>query len=169
MTRPETIRALITVLIAFSYLLYVFVPTDFFVNTYTLFCLLLIFFSLPSLRGVPAITIVVLLIVGTYIHISQGGDFYTWFLMFGENASVLTLFITVPILSIPIRVGNYLAALDDFYKRRIKNDNQFYFISSSTSFLFGVLLNLGAIPLLYQMLNTDQNRALADKLRKALL
>ncbi|AXF55190.1 hypothetical protein [Salicibibacter kimchii] len=169
MNRLEMIRALITILIASSYLLYVFVPNDFFLITFTFFCLLLILVSLPSLKGIPAITIVLLLIGGTWIHISQGGDFQTWFLAFGENASILTLFITVPLLSIPIRVGYYLDALDDFYKRRISNANQFYFMSSSTSFLFGVLLNLGALPLLYQMLNTEQNKPLSGKLRKALL
>ncbi|QDI90327.1 hypothetical protein EPH95_03340 [Salicibibacter halophilus] len=117
----------------------------------------------------PAITIALLLIAGTWIHISQGGDFRTWFLAFGENASILTLFIVVPLLSIPIRIGYYLDALDDFYKRRISNANKFYFMSSSTSFLFSVLLNLGSIPLLYQMLNTEQNRPFTGKLRKALL
>ncbi|QQK76411.1 hypothetical protein HUG15_13135 [Salicibibacter cibarius] len=169
LNKPEMIRALITVLIAFTYLLYVFVPNDFLLIAFTFFCLLLIITSLSSLKGIPALTIVLLLIAGTWIHISQDGDFKGWFLAFGENASILTLFITVPILSIPVRIGYYLDALDDFYKRRINNANQFYFMSSSTSFLFSVLLNLGSLPLLYQMLNTEQNKALSGKLRKALL
>ncbi|QQK80293.1 hypothetical protein HUG20_10580 [Salicibibacter cibi] len=169
MNRPEMIRALITVLIAFSYLMYVFVPNELLLNIYTLFCLLLILMSLPSLRGIPAITIVLLLIAGTWIHFSQGGNVQVWFLAFGENASILTLFIAVPLLSIPIRIGYYLEALDDFYKRYISNANRFYFMSSSTAFLFSVLLNLGALPLLYQMLNTEQNNPFSGKLRKALL
>lgn len=68
---------------------------------------------------------------------------------FGGMIQMVTLFALVPILALPVRLGDYAKEVNGFIKENVKNERQFYILSSSISYIFSSFMNLAALPLTY--------------------
>ncbi|SDH15885.1 hypothetical protein SAMN05192534_10221 [Alteribacillus persepolensis] len=68
---------------------------------------------------------------------------------FGEMLNLLTLFALIPILALPIRLGNYAGEVKAVIQKKIKNSMQLYMMSSGISYFLSSFMNLAALPMTY--------------------
>jgi DcuC family C4-dicarboxylate transporter len=164
----KTVRSFLLIAISIIYLISRFSYWESANILVSLICLVTLIIYFPYVNGVPRITSVILIIFGIILFRTVHVDLLTGFLAFGENANILTLFILVPLIGIPISVGNYLKHVEILYTYYTRNKNQFYLLSAIFTHLLSIVLNLGAIPLIYQLLNSGKNSAMQTTLIKSL-
>lgn len=152
------ILGLFIFLMAISYLFSVFIPHVSLVYVYSIISLGALVISLPKIKGAHRVTSIILIGIGFALLALNHGNPTSYLLNFGGNANILSLFILVPLLRIPIRAGKYLDALDVFYAHYIKTKNQFYLFTVNLTHLLSVLLNLGAVPLVHQIIHSDEKK-----------
>jgi DcuC family C4-dicarboxylate transporter len=163
------IRSLTMLILSFSYLLSVFIPSDFlqYLLSFSTFSVLL--FTLLVVKGVSRFSSIVLVTIGTFIFIYFNMDLNTYLSAYAKNASLLTLFILVPLISIPLRIGGYLDAISNLYSLFIKSKNQLYLFSSSLTYLLSIILNVGSVFIVYNLTNAEKKSNIKPSVIRALL
>lgn len=68
---------------------------------------------------------------------------------FGPMLNLLTLFAIVPILAIPIKLGNYADGIQNVIKKKVKHSGQLYMVTSGVSYFFSCFMNLATLPMTY--------------------
>src|SRR5699024_11901567 len=72
------------------------------------------------------------------------------------NTAVLMIFIFVPLLAIPITSPRYLKDITGLLQSSFKNTKQSYNALKFGMFSIGSVLNVGTLPILYYLTDTDQ-------------
>ncbi|MFC7786836.1 hypothetical protein [Rossellomorea sp. GCM10028870] len=68
---------------------------------------------------------------------------------FGPMLNLLTLFALVPLLALPIKLGNYSENIQGFISRRVKSSTSLYSLTSGISYFFSIFMNLATLPMTY--------------------
>jgi len=89
------------------------------------------------------------LTLGILLLSNNGVSIESYLLSFGEMMNLLTLFALVPILSFPIKLGNYGKEVQIIIQRKINTTGQLYIVSSSVSYFLSSFMNLAALPMTY--------------------
>lgn len=112
---------------------------------------------LPYLNKIPLIVVITLHVTAVIFYIIGGSfsDVIDGLLM---NTSVLMIFIFVPLLSIPITSPRYLKDITGLLKTSFTNTKQSYNVLKLGTFSIGSVLNVGTLPILYYVTDTDQFR-----------
>ncbi|PSL40769.1 hypothetical protein B0H99_104231 [Planomicrobium soli] len=147
------IRPLSTLLMGGTYLLSIFYPFSFAPSLVSLFALIALLSFFPYLNRVPKVLILVLTIGALSIELSREG-LHQLFIGLQTNANVLAIFIFVPLLAIPIKQGNYLAYVEVIFSSYIKKTHQLYLFSTISAASIGAVMNVGSLPILYQLTDT---------------
>jgi hypothetical protein len=94
-----------------------------------------------------------MLIVGVTIIISSEPS--TTYIIEGitKNLPLISLIIVVPLLSIPILIGNYHEAISEFTLRYARKPNQIFLFISGIFFVLAPILNIGSIHVVHSMVN----------------
>jgi len=74
---------------------------------------------------------------------------------FSRNAALAAMFITIPMLSIPLTYHDYHSELKNFARRYIRSPLMFYILTLMLSHLFGLIILVGAIPLVHQLFHEN--------------
>ncbi|TWT03658.1 hypothetical protein [Planomicrobium sp. CPCC 101079] len=147
------IRPLSTLLMGGTYLLSIFYPFPFASALVSLFALIALLSFFPYLNRVPKILILVLTIGALSMELSREG-LHHFFIGLQTNANVLAIFIFVPLLAIPIKQGNYLTYVEVIFSSYIQKTQQLYLFSTITAASIGAVMNVGSLPILYQLTDT---------------
>ncbi|WP_416145189.1 hypothetical protein [Planococcus koreensis] len=147
------LRPLSTLLMGGTYLVSIFFPFPYVSALISLFALIALVSFFPYLKRVPKVLILALAVGALAMDISKDG-LYAFFIGLQTNANVLAIFIFVPLLAIPIRQGNYLAYIEVIFSYYIKKTDQLYLFSTLTAGSIGGVMNIGSIPILYQLTDT---------------
>jgi len=102
-------------------------------------------------RGITRIISFVLLGLGAGMLYLSNASVLTWLNGFGQNAGLITLFVLVPQLAIPLRCRRYMHAVADFYRTKINNNNRMYLYSMLLTHFFGVILSVGSVAIVYNL------------------
>jgi C4-dicarboxylate transporter, DcuC family len=121
------------------------------------------------MKGISRVSTFLLVVIGTIISFYSKTDLNTYFSAYAANASLITLFILVPLLSIPIRLGGYLESIYFLYIRYLSNKNQLYFISTTLTYILSIILNIGAVFIVYNLINVNKHPSLKPTVVRALL
>ena len=110
---------------------------------------------LPYLSRVPLIVVIILNVTAVIFYIIGGtiDDVIEGLLM---NTAVLMIFIFVPLLAIPITSPRYLKDITGLLQSSFKNTKQSYNAMKLGTFSIGSVLNVGTLPILYYLTDTDQ-------------
>ncbi|MDQ0352312.1 hypothetical protein J2R98_002156 [Alkalibacillus filiformis] len=152
--KPIIIRPLVTLLMGTTYLVSQFVDHDILPILVSLFALITIISFIPYLKKVPMILISSLLGL-SFIFFIQGEGLWGMFHGLNTNVSVLAIFIFVPLISIPIYQGNYLLYLETVFNYYIKTTKQLYIYVKTALMGVGSVMNLGTVPILFQLTDTE--------------
>ncbi|PKR77850.1 hypothetical protein CEY16_07935 [Halalkalibacillus sediminis] len=151
--KPVIFRPLSTLLMGFTYLLSQFVDHPFLPVLVSVFAATTILSFVPYLGKVPRILISTLLILSAILFFQNG----SWSAV-GEglrsNVGLLAIFIFVPLLSLPIQSGKYLDYMETIFNHYIKTSRKLYLYLKMTLMGVGSVVNLGTIPIMYQLTNT---------------
>jgi len=94
---------------------------------------------------------IVLTAIGAYLMISNHASSADWLRSGLLNAGVICLLMTVPLLGITLYFEPYLEYLQDIMPRYVRTPFQFYTVTLLFANFLASLLNVGAIPFLYQL------------------
>ena len=161
------IRPLSTLLLGGTYLLSFFVSFPYTPFLISLFALAVLISYFPYLPRTPKILISILFFAGLLLDFSISG-IQAFFLALQTNANLLAIFIFVPLLSIPIQQGQYLKYIEVIFAYYIKKTHHLYLFSTIAAGSIGAVMNVGTLPILYNLTDTSSFKPFDEVRLKAL-
>lgn len=123
---------------------------------------------LPQLRGMTLWLTVSFIALGVVLLLLQKVDAKFWFEAAGINVTLVTLFVFAPLFGIPVRLPEYIAALNRFYERKVRNKSVLFAGTQLLTQIMGVFLNVGSIPVVYHVVFAKQHPGMSRLLANAL-
>ncbi|MGI2327588.1 hypothetical protein [Planococcus sp. YIM B11945] len=136
-----------------TYLFAIFFPFSYAATFVSLFALIALLSFFPYLNRIPKALILALTLGALFMDLSPFG-MHAFFIGLQTNANVLAIFIFVPLLAIPIKQGNYLKYIEVIFSYYIKKTNHLYLFSTVSAATIGAIMNVGSLPILYQLTDT---------------
>ena len=161
------IRPVSTLLMGGIYLLSFFIPFPYAPFLISLFALVVLVSYFPALPRMPKILISVLFTAGLLMDPSADG-LQAFFMALQTNINLLTIFIFVPLLSIPIQQGQYLKYIEVIFAYYIKKTHHLYLFSTAAAGSIGAVMNVGTLPILYDLTDTPSFKPFDEVRLKAL-
>lgn len=162
------IRPIAALLMGLTYLVSQFFESNLLLILVSLFATITVISYIPYLNKTPMILISTLLILSV-ILLLNGDGLITMFHGMRENVGLLAIFIFVPLISIPIRTGQYLKYIDTVFNYYIKTSRQLYLYLKISLLSIGSVMNLGTIPIMYHLTSTESFKDYHDTRIKALV
>ncbi|MBO9596848.1 MAG: hypothetical protein J7559_03360 [Cohnella sp.] len=123
---------------------------------------------LPRLRGMTLWLTLAFVIAGSILLAAQGADEHAWFEAAGVNATIVTLFVFAPMFGIPVRIPSYIGALERFYETSLRSGTVMFVGTQMLTLIMGVFINVGSIPVVYNLAFVKPRPGLAGLLANAL-
>ncbi|MBP1931249.1 hypothetical protein [Ammoniphilus resinae] len=101
--------------------------------------------SLPFMSKLPRLLTIIMLTLGHVLFFIYGGDFQYWQDALFQSLPFVALFVSVPLLSIPLRVGGYIEFIVTLMHRFKERPVFMHGVASLCSFLLSCFMNLGSI------------------------
>lgn len=120
---------------------------------YTIGTAIVIILSLIYSKGLPKIFGTVMILIGTVVLIFQQVSIDVWIEAITKNLPLVCLVIFVPILGIPIGLGNYHTHLAQLTNRLNEKPQWLYLFISGLFTLIGPITNLGSLYIIHSMLD----------------
>ena len=111
--------------------------------------------SFVSSKGSARAIGTLLLFSGIVLLICSHAPLSAWGQALQENSQLVVMFITVPLLGIPIRCGGYGDSLREAFGRHAGTGARYYALVSVMTALLGVLLSIAAVPLSHEVSRTS--------------
>jgi hypothetical protein len=143
-------RGVILLTLALTYIIYSF--TDLPISLFLISLVILAFaVSLPYMNAFPKYMSLLLIFFGNLIFFLSKGDGQYWVESVLNNVALVALFITVPLLSYPLKNGGYIEYVDQLVSKYLKsNIAKIAFITASTC-VMSSFLNLGSLRVMYDL------------------
>ncbi|MGO4545022.1 hypothetical protein AB4Z29_09490 [Paenibacillus sp. 2TAB23] len=106
---------------------------------------------LPKLKGMTLWLTLSFMVTGAVLLWLQKADARIWFESAGINVTIVTLFLFAPLFGIPVRLPAYVEALKKFYEVNLRSKSALFLGTQVLTQLMGVFINVGSIPVVYQM------------------
>ncbi|RPF54260.1 hypothetical protein [Aquisalibacillus elongatus] len=162
------IRPIAALLMGFTYLIAQFIEHPVLPTLISLFATITIISFIPYLSKTPMILISGLLILSAALFL-MGEGLTEMFRGVRENVGLLAIFIFVPLISLPIRNGQYLDYMDIIFNYYIKTSRQLYAYLKVSLMGIGSVMNLGTIPIMYHLTSTPSFKDYEDTRLRALI
>lgn len=118
--------------------------------------LIILLAFLKASRFIQIVSLIFLLLGNMMLIFSQAtGEQYL--LSFGPMLNLLTLFALVPILALPVKLGNYALRVQQEIQKRIKKPGKLYMVTTSLSYILSCFMNLATLPLVYYSIRPSLN------------
>lgn len=107
--------------------------------------------SLPFTGRGTRVVCLGLMVLGGYLIGASGGGWQGMLESAGRNTNLIVLLIAVPLLGVGLRNGGYVEVMDALALKYMRTRLQMYMVPALFSHLLGVFMNLGALPLSYEV------------------
>jgi hypothetical protein len=125
---------------------------------------------LPNLKGMTLWLTIFFLVTGVVLLMLQKVSAKIWFESAGINVTIVTLFLFAPLFGIPVRLPAYVMALKRFYEVNLRSKSALFVGTQLLTQIMGVFINVGSIPVVYQMVyvrpQPGMNQLLANALNR---
>jgi hypothetical protein len=91
----------------------------------------------------------IFLLIGVILLFLHGSPWTNYLYGFGNMLKVLSLFALIPIISIPIQLGNYAIRIQAMIQSKIKDSGLLYMVTTSMSYILSSFMNLATLPMMY--------------------
>lgn len=135
--------------VMFLYLLSTLFPQFNIKVVISILCLLIILFTIWTVKRFVQLLGSVFLILGIILLWTSEASWQSYFLSFGPMVDLLTLFSLLPILGIPIKLGEYSGSVKAFIQKKVKTTGHLYMLTSGISYFFSIFMNLATLPMTY--------------------
>lgn len=157
-------RRLAAALFAVTYLVNYFLDSPVLDNLSVLLIIVLVVQALPDLPKPSLRVCLGLFLIGGLILILKGAPPVLWLAALVKNAGLITLFVAVPLISIPLFYDDYESELKNVALRHLSSVWGFCLLIVIISHLLGVIISIGAVPLVYQLFKNNARLYNAEKL-----
>lgn len=113
----------------------------------------------PANRNISSVLIILGATLLLYHHVS----FRQWLTAIGSNSGLVTLFIFLPFLSFPLNYENYEDDLKGVSHKYIHDPVRLGLVSSLLNLFLSSLLNLGALPIVMNLLKSSAQTLKAEQ------
>lgn len=107
--------------------------------------------SFPWMAPFPKVMSGVLVIFGNLIYFLYNGNSTYWMEAILNNVALVSLFITVPLLSYPVKNGGYIEYIDRFVTKYLKKDIKRVAFVTALTCIVASFLNLGALRVMHDL------------------
>ncbi|RST72048.1 hypothetical protein D4T97_017455 [Siminovitchia acidinfaciens] len=129
-----------------------FFPNQFLVVVYTVLTAVVAIVSLKYSKGLPRMFGIVMVLLGSSIFLYQQQPLGIWAEGITKNLPLVCLVVIVPILGIPIGLGNYHQHLAGAISRFNRKPDLLYLLITGLFSLIGPITNLGSLYIIHAML-----------------
>lgn len=122
--------------------------------------------SLPATRWVSRVLSMLFLSAGTWMLLQKGTTAAEYVSGYGQMVYLLALFVVVPVLSVPVRLGGYGKAIEAVLRGRVGGVFQLQCLTTSLAFICGSFMSVAAIPVMMtSMAPVLASYPIADRVR----
>ncbi|HCP15165.1 MAG TPA: hypothetical protein DIT32_05265 [Peptococcaceae bacterium] len=118
--------------------------------------LLVIVYSLPKMDALTRRVILAMFLIGGVLLVISGASPVQWLIALLKNANLATLLICAPMLSAPFFYEDYQSDLKALAQVKMQNLLSFCVLTMVSAHLLGVLVGVGAVIIIYELLNPFQ-------------
>lgn len=145
-------KSILCISLAFIYLLNAFLQAPSLDIILSVICLLLVTVCFPTVKGNTRIVITLLFLIGAALLILTNANIELWLNAISKNTNFVVLLILVPIFGLPLNYGGYYTDLDIMVSKYMNTKHRIYWLPALLSHFFGSLMNMGAIPIVFQLI-----------------
>jgi hypothetical protein len=144
------VRGLLLLTIALAYLIHSITSIE--LSSLLVVLVVITFFvSWPSMSKFPKVMSTLLVVFGNVIFFYGDGNAQYWEEAILDNVGLVALFISVPLLSYPLRHGGYIQYMDDFAKAYLNRETKMIGFITAVTCVISSFLNLGALRVVYDL------------------
>lgn len=92
----------------------------------------------------------IMLGIGLCLLLADHAGWQQYVLSFGRMLNVLSLFALIPLIAIPIELGQYALRVQVIIQRKVKSSGLLYSITSGLAYISSSFMNLASLPMMYQ-------------------
>lgn len=89
------------------------------------------------------------LLTGIVLLAVSGAPWVRYITGFGHMLNILSLFALIPLIALPIELGNYALQIQRMIQRTIKRSGLLYTVTSGLSYILSSFMNVAALPMMY--------------------
>ncbi|WP_071395778.1 hypothetical protein [Bacillus tuaregi] len=115
----------------------------------SILCLVIVLCTIGIVKKFVRILGSIFLLLGLLLLWTSGAAWNEYILSFGSMLDLLTLFTLVPILGIPIKLGEYSEGIKTLIHKKVKTTGKLYMLTSGISYFFSIFMNLATLPMTY--------------------
>lgn len=123
----------------------------------SILCIAIVFSTLFLAKRFVQILGVCFLLFGVTLLIKSNSPLLDYILAFGPMLDLLTMFTLIPILGIPIKLGEYSRSIQVIIRKNVKTSGHLYIITSGISYFFSIFMNLATLPMTYYSIRPALN------------
>jgi C4-dicarboxylate transporter, DcuC family len=114
--------------------------------------LVLIISALSITRGFQLWVSVICLLLGHILVFSNGLSFDIWYSSITKLSAIIVLFAVIPMISFPIKYGNYLDSIEGFLGKYRNRTSLLFIFMSILHTMLALTLDIGSIPTVHRLI-----------------
>jgi hypothetical protein len=130
--------------------------------------LIAVLLLLPKLKGMTLWLAIVFMAIGSAFLLAEDAGIAEWFEAASMNVTIVTLFLFAPLFGIPVRAPDYIEALRRYYETNLRRKRDLFIGTQILTQLLGAFINVGSIPVVYQMVNARPQQGMSGWIANAL-
>jgi hypothetical protein len=162
-------RPVLFVILALNYLAYAYLQLSYLSVLLSVVCLICLLLCLPHIKSSSLIVGLILFLSGIVLLILADAGLELWLNSIIINANLITLLILVPLFGLPLSYGGYSKVLDALAGRYMNSSNRVYWTPALLTHFFGAFMNIGALPVVYQLVIPGKLSPVFHKVPAAIL
>lgn len=139
------------------FLFYSFYPLDIFNYLLSGIALLIIITGLGYMSSFNKYVSIILISLGTFFLVLNSTSLMDFCSGLLHNSGIVSLLLAIPLLGIVFHYDNYEKYVINLTMRYMNTELRFYTLTTLITSFFGVFINLGSIPFVYQLLMKHSN------------
>jgi hypothetical protein len=111
--------------------------------------LVIIVVAFRSIKPFVQLLGTVFLSTGAILLAMSGASWTDYILGFGSMLNVLSLFVLIPMIALPIELGHYAVRVQAILYSKVQHSGMLYCITSLLSYILSSFMNLATLPMMY--------------------
>ncbi|NLT95396.1 MAG: hypothetical protein GXW85_07675 [Clostridia bacterium] len=158
MVNTKNIKSMAILTFVTFYLINVFFANNLLDTLMSLIIVGILAIFLPLLKGFSGYICWSLFGIGTFLMIKFNASLMDWQTGLIQNAGIITLLVTVPILGFPLSYYDFQQAIQKISQKYLSTPLSFYKITTLLTFSLGVILNIASISIVYHLLRDTKKQ-----------
>lgn len=145
-------QALFIVAIA-AYLVSEIFPSEWLTWVQSALSLVIVVVAFRSIKPFVRILGAAFLSTGVLLLAAHGASWTNYVLGFGSMLNILSLFALIPMIALPIELGQYALKVQAILYSKVKHSGMLYCITSLLSYILSSFMNLATLPMMYHSIH----------------